>query len=55
MCLYLGNEGVVVGELVMDFIYKLSENIWFVWPRVSYSGDIEGCHACPRTTTNDGK
>ena len=47
--LYLGNEGVVVGELVVDFITKLSENIWFVCSKMSYSGDMEGCHACPRT------
>ena len=33
--------------------HKLSENIWFVWSRMSYSGDMEGCHACPQTT--DGR
>ena len=30
--------------------HKLSENIWFVWSKMSYSGDMEGCHACGRTT-----
>ena len=30
--------------------HKLSENIWFVWSKMSYSGDMEGCHACARTT-----
>jgi len=29
--------------------HKLSENICFVWYKRSYSGDKEGCHACPRT------
>ena len=28
--------------------HKLSENIWFVWSLRSFSGDKEGCHACPR-------
>ena len=32
---------------------KFSENIWFVWSKMSYSGDMEGCHACGRTT--DGR
>jgi len=30
--------------------HKLSENIWFVWSEMSYSGDMEGCHACVQTT-----
>ena len=29
--------------------HKLSENIWFVWSKRSYSGDKRGCHACGRT------
>ena len=33
--------------------HKLSENIWFVWSRMSYSGDMEGCHA--RTRTDNGR
>ena len=33
--------------------HKLSENIWFVWSKMSYSGDMEGCHACARRT--DGR
>ena len=32
--------------------HKLSENIWFVWSKRSYSGDKRGCHACGRTTNN---
>ena len=28
--------------------HKLSENIWFVWSKRSYSEDKVGCHACPR-------
>ena len=32
--------------------HKLSENIWFVWSKMSYSGDMDGCHACARTTDN---
>ena len=30
--------------------HKLSENIWFVWSKMSYNGDMDGCHACARTT-----
>ena len=33
--------------------HKLSENIWFAWSRMSYSEDMEGCHARGRTT--DGR
>ena len=33
--------------------HKLSENIWFVWSKMSYSGDMEGCHACGQQT--DGR
>ena len=33
--------------------HKLSENVWFVWSKRSYSGDKEGCHACGRT--DDGR
>ena len=29
--------------------HKLSENIWFVWYKRSYSGDKKGCHARGRT------
>ena len=28
--------------------HKLSKNIWFVLSKMSYSGDMEGCHACGR-------
>ena len=31
---------------------KLSENIWFVWSRMSYSGDMDGCHARGQRTTD---
>ena len=30
---------------------KLSENIWFVWSKTSYGGDIWKCHAWSRTDT----
>ena len=30
--------------------HKLSENIWFVWSKRSYSGDKKGCHARGRRT-----
>ena len=33
--------------------HKLSENIWVVGSKRSYSGDKVGCHACPRT--DDGR
>ena len=32
--------------------HKLSENIWFLWCKRSYSGDKKGCHARGRTTNN---
>ena len=37
------------GGWVDSGCYKLSENIWFVWSEMSYSGDMEGCHACGHT------
>ena len=33
--------------------HKLSENIWFVWSKMSNSGDIEGCHARGQRTNNE--
>ena len=36
--------------------HKLSENIWFLWCKRSYSGDKKGCHARgQRRTTNNGR
>ena len=29
--------------------HKLSENIWFMWSKRSYSGDKVGCESCTRT------
>ena len=34
--------------------HKLSENIWFVWSKRSYSGDKKGCDARGQRTT-DGR
>ena len=31
------------------YLGKLSENIWFVWSKMSCSGDMEGCYACAHT------
>ena len=51
----VGDGGVGSGS-VDSGCHQLSENIWFVWSKMSYSGDMEGCHACARTTTdNDGR
>ena len=44
----VGDGGVGSGS-VDSGCHQLSENIWFVWSKMSYSGDMEGCHACPRT------
>ena len=44
----MGDGGVGSGS-VDSGCHQLSENIWFVWSKMSYSGDMEGCHACPRT------
>ena len=43
-------KSVVVGELVVDVI-KSTKNIWFVWSKMSYSGDMEGCHVSGQQTT----
>ena len=45
----MGDGGVGSGS-VDSGCHQLSENIWFVWSKMSYSGDMEGCHACARTT-----
>ena len=44
-------NGRVVGGSVDSGCHKLSENIWFVWSKRSYSEDKVGCHGCPRRTT----
>ena len=31
----------------------LTENIWFVWSKASYSGDKRRCHYAGRTTTTN--
>ena len=49
----MGDGGVGSGS-VDSRCHQLSENIWFVWSKMSYSGDMEGCHACGRRTTDDG-
>ena len=48
----MGDGGVGSGS-VDSGCHQLSENIWFVWSKMSYSGDMEGCHACARRT--DGR
>ena len=48
----MGDGGVGSGS-VDSGCHQLSENIWFVWSKMSYSGDMEGCHACVRRT--DGR
>ena len=32
---------------------KLSENIWFVWPKTSYDGDKWRCYHGDKQTTNN--
>ena len=33
--------------------HKLSENVWFVWSKTSYSGDKRRCHYAGRTNDHD--
>ena len=40
----VGDGGVGSGS-VDSGCHQLSENIWFVWSKMSYNGDMEGCHA----------
>ena len=41
------------GTLFLSSLYHhLSENIWFVWSKTSYSGDKRRCYQAGRTTTN---
>merc|ERR1712208_269 len=35
--------------------HVLSENIWFVWSKTSYSGYKRPCHQAGRTTNEQGK
>ena len=35
--------------------HKLSENIWFLWSKRSYSGDKKGCDARGQRTTDNGR
>ena len=39
----VGDGGVGSGS-VDSGCHQLSENIWFMWSKMSYSGDMEGCH-----------
>ena len=34
---------------------KLSKNIWFVWSRLSYSGDMAACHASGQTKEHEDR
>ena len=49
ICVFVFGSQVSGGGWVDSGCHKLSENIWFVWSKMSYSGDMEGCHACART------
>ena len=48
MYLYLGNEGVLVGELVVEVI-SFQKIFGLCGLKGHIFGDMEGCHACPRT------
>ena len=50
---YLCIRHLVISVLI-SLDQELSENIWFVWPKTSYSGENVGCHACGQRTT-DGR
>ena len=42
------------GTLFLGSLYHhLSENIWFVWSKTSYSGDKRRCYQAGRRRTND--
>ena len=48
-------DGWVVSGSVNSGCHKLSENIWFVWSKTSYSGDKWRCYRCGtgQTTSED--
>ena len=48
----MGDGGVGSGS-VDSGCHQLSENIWFVWSKMSYSGDKEGCQACGQRITDN--
>ena len=43
----MGDGGVGSGS-VDSGCHQLSENIWFVWSKMSNIGDMERCHVCGR-------
>ena len=49
ICVFVFGSQVSGGGWVDSGCHKLSENIWFVWSKWSYNGDMEGCDACGRT------
>ena len=44
---YLCMRHLVISVLI-SLDHVLSENIWFVWSKTSYSGDKRRCHQAPR-------
>ena len=48
-------DGWVVSGSVDSGSHKLSENVWFVWSKTSYSGEKWRCHRSGRTNKQQGK
>ena len=49
---YLCMRHVMISVLI-SLDQELSENVWFVWPKTSYSEDKWRCHIAGRTTTRE--
>ena len=47
---YLCMRHLVISVLI-SLDQELSENIWFVWSKTSYSGENVGCDTCGQRTT----
>ena len=41
-----GSELVIIEWSVDSGCHELSENLWFVWSKTSYSGDKWRCYRC---------
>ena len=54
LCLCIFVRHLVISVLI-SLDQALSENIWFVWSKSSFSGDKKGCGARGRRTTDDGR
>ena len=51
---YLCMRHLVISVLI-SLDQELSENVWFVWSKTSYSGDKWRCHRCGTDGRTDGR